>query len=248
VARDVCVRCGTELGLTSKRRSATNGVIASATLVHGTPEEAIVAACGTLIEAGVELVRMTASSPSRARVYIEGAVDALRFAREEAEHQARRPAAPNAPLAGGAVLLPHTDIALVPIGIGALAARARITRRGSRLSLRRDPHADEASRDVRPALVCHVLGSERMRNLAAGPIFSALLDNALASHDWLHLPSDTLFQGSEGAAGPIVDALAEGRCWRRLAWTDMRGLVDCVVSDELAALGWHRLRGCGLKD
>lgn len=172
-------------------------------------------------------------------VYIEGAAEALRTARDHLQPRI----ACDLSLEPGVVSLQGTSICLRRRQGTMLADRGRVEERDGRLAFVADPRADEAAWPRSPDIGAALLFDEEFVSLCERPWSASLLADALASNEWLHLASGEPCALTRSASVALVRAAGAGRCFPELAAGETWGLVEVGIADLLKRLGWRRIRG-----
>jgi hypothetical protein len=174
-----------------------------------------------------------------ASIYIEGAAEALRTAREHLQ-----PRAIDAlPLDPGVLSLQGTTIGLRRRHGSMLADRGWLEERDGRFAFVVDPLADEEGWSSTPDIGAALLLDEEAISMCVRPWSASLLADALASNEWLHLASGEPCSLTRSASAALVRAAGGGRKFPDLARGETQGLVDARIADLLKRLGWRRTKG-----
>ena len=179
-----------------------------------------------------------------AAVYVEGARGAIRHALAVVAKR-RDDSANVVPEAADFLALGIGDIAVRLVG-GSLVTRGRLLEGSEAMAFTDGEEADIDAAMPEPMLPEDLLADGRIRRLAEGPAFAALLTIALGRHRWVHLETGRTCSLDEPAAACVVAMLNGGRPVRSWPHHFLASLVDAAVSRELLRLGWRRLVTPGL--
>lgn len=110
---------------------------------------------------------------------------------------------------------------------------------GARLS--DAPGAELQPRPARADLGADLLRSAQASALCSGLVGATLMFAALAHHRWLHKPTRTKWSTDTSGARALVAALTDGAGFDMPTAGAAARLVDALVVDLLASLGWVRM-------